>query len=132
VRYGDRCDASAGKRESGVRPIDAWNPATLRNGEHDPHLLLSPVAASLAAGVVTPISRRGFGTAVAGCVIAGIAAPHRAVAGASGSPDRPVVGFHNDAPWIDTTGRDTPYRPPHAAGRFAADATSLALMGHFL
>jgi hypothetical protein len=44
----------------------------------------------------------------------------------------PVVGFHADMPWLDPTGRDEPYHPPFATGRFAPDTESLMRLGHFL
>jgi len=44
----------------------------------------------------------------------------------------PVVGFHNDAPWLDASGRDLPYVPPCGVAKRAADCESLVRIGHFL
>lgn len=45
---------------------------------------------------------------------------------------RPVVGFLHDAPWLDLSGRDMPYRPPSGSRPPAPDSESLMRLGHFL
>jgi hypothetical protein len=45
---------------------------------------------------------------------------------------RPVVGFLHDAPWLDLSGRDMPYRPPIGSSPSAPDSESLIRLGHFL
>jgi hypothetical protein len=76
-----------------------------------------------------PVSRRGLARLAAGSAAA-LALPARAaVPSVRGEP---VVGFHADAPWIDPTGRDQPYHPPTATGRFAPDDESLRRLGFFL
>lgn len=52
--------------------------------------------------------------------------------GGSAARRRPVVGFHADAPWLDPTGRDLPYRPPAGFGTQMPDCESLLRLGHFL
>ena len=47
-------------------------------------------------------------------------------------PAGPVIGFHDDAPWLDQTGRDHPYRPPAGIAPRAPDSESLMRLGHFL
>lgn len=44
----------------------------------------------------------------------------------------PVVGFHADAPWLDRSGRDLPYRPPAPSAPPVPDDESLARLGFFL
>lgn len=79
-----------------------------------------------------PVTRRELaalvtvGVAFATSPSQAIAAPVRWSAGG------PVVGFHNDSPWLDMSGRDTPYYPPTATGRFAPDSESLMRLGFFL
>lgn len=55
---------------------------------------------------------------------AGLAAAYRRAA--------PVVGFHNDAPWLDMSGADMPYRPPRGVRVQVPDDESLARLGFFL
>jgi hypothetical protein len=43
-----------------------------------------------------------------------------------------VIGFHNDAPWLDASGRDLPYVPPIGVGARAPDSERLMRLGHFL
>ena len=79
------------------------------------------------------ITRREVGGLIVtgGVMLAGVPAPSTAMLTARSS-GRPVVGFHNDGPWLDQTGRDTPYPPPTATGRFAPDSESLMRLGYFL
>jgi hypothetical protein len=88
-------------------------------------------------GRPTGLTRRGFGAAALGCAAAAAALPGTVSAATAGSvravgQSGPVIGFHGDAPWVDPTGRDKPYLPPTATGRFAPDTVSLACLGHFL
>lgn len=78
-----------------------------------------------------PVSRRGLARLAAG-VAAAATIPARAAALPAIGAGTPVVGFHADAPWVDPTGRDTPYHPPTATGRFAPDTETLMRLGHFL
>lgn len=78
-----------------------------------------------------PVSRRGLARLAAGVAAAGVV-PARATALPSIGGGAPVVGFVNDAPWVDPTGRDIPYHPPTATGRFAPDTESLMRLGFFL
>jgi hypothetical protein len=77
-----------------------------------------------------PISRRALARAAMGGAAA-LALPAKAAA-LPQLGGAPVVGFHADAPWLDPTGRDKPYHPPTATGRFAPDTESLMRLGHFL
>lgn len=82
------------------------------------------------------LTRRGFGATLVAGVVGAAALPRVAGAAAAelaaGRGMGQVVGFHADAPWLDGSGRDRPYRPPHATGQFAADSESLMRLGHFL
>lgn len=76
------------------------------------------------------ISRRGLArAAIGGAAVAALPAAGALPALAAGGP---VVGFHADAPWLDLSGRDLPYHPPTATGRFAPDTESLMRLGFFL
>ena len=77
---------------------------------------------------ILPVSRRELAALVTVAVAFAAAPVQAAVPRAS----RPVVGFHNDAPWLDMSGHDTPYHPPTATGRFAPDSESLMRIGFFL
>ncbi|WP_066696367.1 hypothetical protein [Sphingobium amiense] len=78
------------------------------------------------------ISRRSLGKWAGGGLLA-IATGGAASAAHGFTAGRPpVVGFHADAPWYDPSGRDTPYLPPRANGRFAPDTESLMRLGFFL
>jgi hypothetical protein len=78
------------------------------------------------------VTRRTFGLALGGCLAAAIALPGMAASAVRLSRGGPVVGFHADAPWLDPSGRDTPYRPPVTASRDTPDNETLARLGHFL
>jgi hypothetical protein len=78
------------------------------------------------------MSRRGFAVALVSVAVAGAGLPGGAIAAAAPAGRRAVVGFHNDAPWIDPSGRDRPYVPPRAAYAPVPDDISLAQLGHFL
>lgn len=75
--------------------------------------------------------RRGlFRMAAAGSILAlGHTTPALA---ASLRAAPPVVGFHNDAPWLDRSGTDLPYLPPRGMRQPVPDAESLARLGFFL
>lgn len=75
--------------------------------------------------------RRGlFRMAAAGSLLAlGHTAPALA---ASLRAAHPVVGFHNDAPWLDRSGTDLPYLPPRETRQAVPDAEALARLGFFL
>ena len=60
------------------------------------------------------------------------ASPLRAAFSTTESVCRPVVGFFNDAPWVDMTGRDLAYSPPSRALVSAPDCESLMRQGFFL
>ena len=60
------------------------------------------------------------------------ASPLRAALPNKESARRPVVGFFNDAPLLDLTGRDIAYRPPSRALTSAPDCESLMRQGWFL
>ena len=55
-----------------------------------------------------------------------------AALGHTESACRPVVGFFNDAPLLDLTGRDLAYTPPSRALASAPDCESLMRQGWFL
>lgn len=80
--------------------------------------------------IETKINRRSLARLVAGGATM-VALPAQA-ARFSLPVGTPVVGFHANAPWLDPTGRDQPYYPPTATGRFAPDTESLMRLGHFL
>lgn len=67
----------------------------------------------------------GLGSLVAVC------RPTVALAATFSAPAA-VVGFHNDAPWLDLSGRDLPYIPPSGGGTRAPDDESLTRLGFFL
>ena len=60
------------------------------------------------------------------------ASPVRAALAHTQSARRPVVGFFNDAPLLDPTGRDLAYSPPSRALASAPDCESLMRQGYFL
>lgn len=76
----------------------------------------------------TAVSRRQMlaGAALAAPVL--LAARHL---GAPALPGCAVVGIHNDCPWLDPSGRDTPYFSPFHGALQAPDAESLARLGHY-
>lgn len=75
--------------------------------------------------------RRGlFRIAAAGSILA-IGHAHPAFS-ASLRAAAPVIGFHNDAPWLDRSGTDLPYLPPRGMRRPVPDVESLARLGYFL
>lgn len=79
--------------------------------------------------------RRGlFRMAAAGSLLAlGHADPIIGPALAAGlRAARPVVGFHNDTPWLDRSGTDLPYLPPRETRQAVPDAEALARLGFFL
>lgn len=85
------------------------------------------------------LSRRAFARAAMGGAAALALPAHAATLpfgptsrGDAASGGTPVVGFHADTPWLDTTGRDKPYHPPVVTGRFAPDTESLMRLGYFL
>lgn len=80
-----------------------------------------------------PVSRRELAALIT-VGVAFAASPSRVVGDGMfwSSRRRPVVGFHNDSPWLDVSGRDTPYYPPTARGRFAPDSETLMRLGFFL
>lgn len=77
-----------------------------------------------------PVSRRGLARLAAGVAAAGVMPARAAALPSTGGA--PVIGFVNGAPWVDFTGRDIPYHPPTATGRFAPDTESLMRLGFFL
>ena len=60
------------------------------------------------------------------------ASPVRAALAHTESVCRPVVGFFNDAPLLDLTGKDIAYSPPSRALASAPDCESLMRQGYFL
>lgn len=80
----------------------------------------------------TALSRRSLGKCLGGGLLAAAAGGAGKSLAAVNVGGAPVVGFHADAPWVDPTGRDTPYLPPRANGRFAPDTESLMRLGFFL
>lgn len=60
------------------------------------------------------------------------ASPLRAASPDAARTCRPVVGFFNDAPWLDLTGRDLAYSPPSRGIARVPDCESLMRQGHFL
>lgn len=86
---------------------------------------------SLATNRALSFARRDVAKLVAfGAVLATF--PVRAALSGSASRSGPVVGFYNDAPWLDPVGRDMPYVPPIGVGTPAPDCESLMRLGHFL
>ena len=61
-----------------------------------------------------------------------VASPLRAALAHTESARHPVVGFFNDAPLLDLTGRDLAYSPPSRATASAPDCESLMRQGWFL
>ncbi len=77
------------------------------------------------------LSRREIAKfAAIGWLLAG--SPLRAALATTESARRPVVGFFNDAPLLDLSGRDTAYSPPSRAHASAPDCESLMRQGYFL
>lgn len=77
------------------------------------------------------ISRREIAKfAAVGWLLA--ASPLRAALSTAESARRPVVGFFNDAPLLDLTGRDVAYAPPTRALASAPDCESLMRQGYYL
>jgi len=80
---------------------------------------------------VPTASRRDLLTILAACPVLLACRPSAARA-AVVMRHAPVVGFHNDAPWLDPSGRALPYLPPTARDQPWVDRESLVRLGHFL
>lgn len=77
------------------------------------------------------LSRREIARfAAVGWLLAG--SPLRAALAHTESARRPVIGFFNDAPLLDLTGKDLVYSPPSRAIASAPDCESLMRQGWFL
>lgn len=77
------------------------------------------------------LSRRDLAKfAAVGWLLAG--SPLKAAFTTTESVCRPVVGFFNDAPLLDLTGKDLAYSPPSRARASAPDCESLMRQGYFL
>lgn len=85
-----------------------------------------------AAGGALPTTRRGLFAGFGLLSALAVVPLGRAAAAVSAAPREPVIGFHADAPWLDPTGRDLPYRPVSGHRQAFPDAESLARLGHFL
>jgi hypothetical protein len=86
----------------------------------------------------SPVSRRDFAMLVAlgtglACIgkLGGKLGGKSGLAATAGQPAA-VVGFHNDAPWLDLSGRDLPYLPRARVDTPMLDCESLMRLGHFL
>lgn len=84
-----------------------------------------------ATAAILPLTRRRlFGLLAVGS--AGVICQPRLSWAATAFPSGPVLGFHNDAPWLDLSGRAMPYIPPDIVSRDAPDDESLMRLGFFL
>ena len=86
---------------------------------------------SLAMQDTPQVSRRDVARLLASCSVL-LVCPANAALGGTIVRKGPVVGFHDDAPWLDLSGTDLPYLPPIMRAPQSVDRESLLRLGHFL
>jgi len=86
---------------------------------------------SLAIQDTPQVARRDVAKLLASCSVLLVCPANAAFSGTIGRKSA-VVGFHNDAPWLDPWGTDLPYLPPIMRAPLSVNRESLLRLGHFL